>query len=293
MAEKLVSGVIDTHIHLTDNWKENGWLTGEGTSFQRNWTETDLTGEISKGKFNVDSAIFVECANLPQIEEARWALAKTEEPASMVVGVIAHIPCRSGADAVKKFLQDLKIDGKLPKGLKGGRQVFLGDPMPAADACLDPEFLAGLKALEEEGAGLMWEWCCKPEAIPHLTKVTAKFPDTTFVLDHLGHNGGGEDFATWSEAITELAKLPNIVAKPGAIEQWDVKDAGPFLDHALRAFGYDRVIAESNWMVSTAVGDTYDASFQKLWDSLKRLGATPEEIQKVFSENAKRVYKLS
>eukprot|EP00756_Hemistasia_phaeocysticola_P012533 Hpha_TRINITY_DN15206_c1_g1::TRINITY_DN15206_c1_g1_i1::g.64490::m.64490/K07046/K07046; L-fuconolactonase len=294
MPEALVSGVIDTHIHLSDNWKENGWLSGESGPFQRNWTEADLKADIARGKFNVDAAIFVECSNLPAIKEARWTLAMVDDPASMVIGVVAQVPCRSGGAAVRAFLGDLRGgDGKLHKGLKGGREVFLGRQMPPADACLDPVFLEGLGAMEEEGGGgLVWEWCCEPKALPNVVKVTAQFPRTTFVLDHMGHNNGGEDFASWSEAVSALAKLPNVVAKPGAIEQWGVKDAGPFLDHTLRSFGYDRVIAESNWMVGAAGGDPYDSNFQQLWDSLKRLGATEEEIQKVFSGNARRIYSL-
>ena len=55
-----------------------------------------------------------------------------------------------------------------------------------------------------------------------------------FILDHLGHNGGGDDFDTWAPALTALARASkNVYAKLGAIEQWDVPDPGRYLDHAL------------------------------------------------------------
>jgi len=114
----------------------------------------------------------------------------------------------------------------------------------------------------------------------------------TFILNHLGHNCGGEDFATWAPAITELAKRPNVLAKLGASEEWQVADPGPFLDHAIEAFGYDRVLYESNWFVNQAMGHTFDETFNLVEDSCKRLGASEEQTNMVFVANAKRAYRL-
>lgn len=98
--------------------------------------------------------------------------------------------CRENCLSWTEFLGQLKTpDGKLPSGLKGGRVVLLGNPMPAPTACLEEAYLAGLAALHSHG--LLWEWCCHPSAIPSISEVSAKFPDMTFVLDHLGHNSGG------------------------------------------------------------------------------------------------------
>jgi hypothetical protein len=77
---------------------------------------------------------------------------------------------------------------QLPAALRGGRVVLLGDPMPPPDACRAPAYLAGLGALSK--AGLLWEWCCVPAAIPYIAACCREFPDMTFVLDHLGHNNG-------------------------------------------------------------------------------------------------------
>ena len=117
----------------------------------------------------------------------------------------------------------------------------------------------------------------------------------TFILDHLGHNSGGDDFETWAPAIADLAKrCPNVYAKLGAIEQWDTREPGPgaYLDHAIREFGFDRVLAESNWFVSTAMGFDYDDTFGKVMDALRRAGATPAQVESVFEGNARRVYSI-
>ena len=80
----------------------------------------------------------------------------------MLAGLVAHIPAPDGADAVSAFLQPLRdASGALPSGLKGGRVVFLGkDP----EACLDPEFEAGLRVMASEG--LSWDFCCHSPALP-------------------------------------------------------------------------------------------------------------------------------
>ena len=83
-----------------------------------------------------------------------------------------------------------------------------------------------------------------------------------------------------------------MVAKLGAIEEWDVADAAPFLDHALKVFGADRVLAESNWFVSGAKGDAYDATFSKVAAACVRAGFTEAQTDAVFSGNARRVYSL-
>jgi len=92
-------------------------------------------------------------------------------------------------------------------------------------------------------AGLHWEFACQPCAIPSVSKVAQDFPEMKFVLNHLGHNAGifpsgrtqrcsldivfsylnddmlgGEDFGTWSVALSELSQHPNVVLKLGAIE---------------------------------------------------------------------------
>jgi len=268
------------------------WLTSESEPFQRDWTEADVCKLAAQSEhFVVKGYVFVECGNIPAVEEAKWTLAMASNSDSQVCAVVAHVPVPDGAEAVTAFLDALRDgSGALPLALKGGRVVLLGDPMPAPDACLAPTYLEGLAELQK--AGLLWEWCCLPEAIPSISKACQQFPEMLFVLDHLGHNDGGEDFDTWSVAITELSKHPNVVAKLGAGEQWMVADRGPFLDHAISAFGFERVMAESNWFVNTAMGDAYDKMFLCVKESCERLGATPEQIDMVFSGNARRVYSL-
>jgi len=113
-----------------------------------------------------------------------------------------------------------------------------------------------------------------------------------FVLDHLGHNTGGDDLESWKKALQIVAKCPNVVAKLGAIEEWEVSDPLPYLEFALNTFGYDRCMYESNWFVSAAMGDAYSKTYEYVCKALHNLEATSEEQEQVFCGTAVRVYQL-
>jgi predicted TIM-barrel fold metal-dependent hydrolase len=97
--------------------------------------------------------------------------------------------------------------------------------------------------------------------------------------------------------VYDIKALPHAVfflhQKLGAAEEWYVADRGQFLDHAIGVFGFERVLAESNWFVNNAKGEAYDLMFILIRQSCERLGATMEQISAVFSGNAARVYGLT
>ena len=60
-------------------------------------------------------------------------------PDSKIKAVVANIPVPDGGAAVKAFLDGLRsADGALPTGLKGGRVVLLGAPMPPVSEVAPP-----------------------------------------------------------------------------------------------------------------------------------------------------------
>ena len=112
-----------------------------------------------------------------------------------------------------------------------------------------------------------------------------------FVLDHIGLNEAGDDFARWAPMVEELARCENVIGvKLGAIEEWRVADPQPYLEWALRVFGFGRCMAEGNWFVSEALGARYMQSFVRVRAACLALKATDDEMRAVFSENARRIY---
>ena len=297
MESFLLEDVIDTHIHLSEHYSgglQNSWHPKEAGGFRRDWRLEDFRKSAGKGKFQVSRAIFVECFNEPALEEAKWVLGLMErEGAGTIAGVIAQICVQRGAEEVKSFLEQIAAAfGTVPKGLKGARYVFMAWENQADDACLDAKFLEGLAALQE--AGLIWEFCCQPRMAPYLPACIAKFPRMTFVIDHLAHNGNlGGEMHVWGPAIDALSKLPNVYMKMGAMEQWDVSCPGDYMDRAIAAFGFDRILYESNWFVNEAVGEEYDKTALVLYDACKRAGASHADLRKVFHDNACKVFRGS
>lgn len=309
--------VLDAHIHLCCQELSNAWADADLAASARHlhpeksitcrprahWSEAKFLAAAEEAetciegrRMRVPEAIFVECGNQPFLDEARWALSLAADESSRVAAVVAHVPVPEGAAAVAEFLSSLRdSSGKLPLGLKGGRVVLLGTPMPAPDSCLAKDYMEGLQVLGE--AGLHWEWCCHWEALQHIAVVCEKVPHMSFVLDHVGRNcGEPHDFQPWADAISSLARTcPNVVAKLGAIEEWGCLrgDPSPYLEHAIRSFGFHRVLFESNWFVSEACGFDYSRTLREVWTVCQGLGANEAELAAVFRGNAKRVYRLS
>lgn len=287
--------VIDSHIHLSRHYGgglKNEWLPEEGESFRRDWTEEDYLASIAKGSCKVKSAIFIECFNRPAVEEAKWVLKMIDDPKSVVVAMTAQIEVQKGAAAVKEFLDQLRdTDGKLPKGLKGARFVFPACENKAADCCMEPTFLEGLAELGK--SGLLWEFCVHPYMAQSVAHCVAKFPNITFVIDHLAHNGNeGGEMEKWGPAMDAIGACPNAYAKMGATEEWDVPNVGDCMDRAIAAFGFDRILYESNWFVCEAMGDSFDKTANLLLEACNRAGASEEDISKVFRGNAIKAYGL-
>jgi len=299
----ILLGVVDTHLHLQNGeltypWVDSGDLakyceriSGDYTKPASGlWSEVEFMKDMSSGRFQVSKGIFVECGH-SAMSEAKWALTLAESKESIVQGVVAHIDVSQGASQVQLFLAGLQNKSGLPSKLKGGRVVLLGDPRPRPEIILEAKYLEGLKELNK--AGLHWEWCCHPEALPNIAKVCASLPDMVFVLDHLGHNSGGDDLSSWKKNIAAVAaSSKNVFAKLGAIEEWGCKDPAPYLDHALRVFGFDRVLYEGNWFVSAGIGNPYARTAEHVYAACLRAKASVEQTKGVFTGNAMRVYRI-
>jgi len=70
------------------------------------------------------------------------------------------------------------------------------------------------------------------------------------------------------------------------------QDPGAVMDRAIAAFGFDRVLYESNWFVSEAMGDEYCRVGNLLKEACERAGATEEQMKNVFQGNAVKCYRL-
>lgn len=143
--------------------------------------------------------------------------------------------------------------------------------------------------------------------------IADRYPGLAIVLDHFGtpilggpYRGRKDDvFKEWSHDLTELARRPNVTLKLGALP---IRLAGsmvdrsrppsspeveaawrPWFDTAIRAFGANRCMFESNFPVHKNW-----CSYAVHWNACKRLaaGASMSERQTLFAGTADRVYRI-
>jgi L-fuconolactonase len=191
---------------------------------------------------------------------------------------------------VRYFLTELVALGP---AIKGVRRIVQDEPDP--EFCLQPDFVRGNQLLAE--FGLSSDLCCNYRQLGPNVELARRCPETSFIMDHIAKpNIRGGELEPWKRQMTELASLPNVTCKiSGAVTEadhahWTIEDITPFVVHALEAFGEDRVLFGSDWPVVTLASD-----YRRWYESLETITRDLSEAakRKLWSENAKRVYRLA
>ncbi|CAF1129132.1 unnamed protein product [Rotaria sordida] len=99
----------------------------------------------------------------------------------------------------------------------------------------------------------------------------------------------------WKAGMSALAQQPNVSCKLSGLamfqHNWTVESLRPFLEYALNVFGPDRCLFASNFPV-----DKLHATFGQLVEAYlqvaKEAGLSKQEIERVFHDNACRIYRL-
>jgi predicted TIM-barrel fold metal-dependent hydrolase len=311
--------ICDPHHHL---WDHPG----------RRYLLDELLADSGSGH-RVVATVFVECMSMYRADgpEAMRPVGETE----FVNGVAAM--SRSGgygstrvAAGIVSFADLTLGDGvgavldahiaasprfrgiRHAAGWDASEQVRNSHTNPPPGLFADGRFRRGFAELGRRG--LTFDaWLYHPQ-LPELTDLAQAFPETVIVLDHFGGPLGigpyqhrrEEVFAFWKDALRDLARCPNVVAKLGglvmpingfgfhrgerpATSAELVEATREFHLHAIDCFGPDRCMFESNFPVDRA-----SCSYQVLWNAFKRLSAgfAARERAALFHDTAARVYRL-
>ena len=238
--------------------------------------------------------------------------------ARVCAGIVGHADLRLG-DAVADVLEaHLASGGGRFRGVRHSAP-WDADPAVLGPLARTPEGLYRTSAFRAGFArlaplGLSFDaWVIEPQ-IDDVSDLAAAFPDTVIILDHVGTPLGigryvgrrEERFPIWRMAIQRLAERPNVHIKLGGLAMpFCGFEAGegeaplsarlaelwrPYVETCIEAFGAERCMFESNFPV-----DLYTCSYGTLWNAFKRLsaGAALQERAALFSETARRVYRLS
>ncbi|MEU6246823.1 amidohydrolase family protein [Glycomyces sp. NPDC047010] len=275
--------VIDAHHHV---WTADyPWLASrpEFAPIRRDYGVADLRANLKAA--GVDRTVLVEAAWGHPSETVEFLhLAGAVEEVAGVVGY-ADLTDPGLANTLLRY-------GNHPRArfLVGVRDQV--QDRPEADFLAKPEVIQALKTVAQHVP--TFDLVVRVDQLPAAAEAAAAVPDLRFVLDHLGKpqvRDGDAGLRAWREAVTPLAKRPNVSAKLSGLvteadwHRWKPADLRPFVQTALELFGPDRLMFGSDWPVCELA-----ATYTRVKDALiEVLGRTDPDV---FGGTAAKVYQL-
>jgi L-fuconolactonase len=279
--------IIDSHVHIWDTARfPIPWLENLPPLNKRIWIDDYFA---ATGNLNVEGFVYMQVEVAPPyaLIEAQ-TIAALAEVDPRVLAIVPWAPLEEG-EKVRIFLEQMVAIS--PK-IKSIRRIVQGEADP--EFCLQPGFIRGNQILPEYG--LTSEICCYSNQLAANIELVRQCPGTEFILNHIAKpNIRGKEFEPWASQMTELAGLGNVVCKiSGAtteadIENWTIDDVRPYVEHALNAFGEDKVLFGSDWPVVTQA-----ASYPRWVETVQEITKdfTNEQKNKLWKDNAVRFYRL-
>ena len=276
--------IIDAHHHLWDKSRFNySWLA-QVPDIDRNFLIADYEESI-RGT-GVVKSVFVQADVDPQfaLQETRWVLSLAEA-ATPIEGVVAWAPVED--PALDDYLEKV---GEHPQ-LKGFRRLIQTED---SDFCTRPEFVAGVRRLA--ALGYSFDLCIYHPQLTAAIELVRQVPEMSFVLDHVGKPDiAAGTIQPWKEQLLELAAMPNTCCKISGMvteadpKNWTAQTLRPYIDSAIEAFGFERVMFGSDWPVCL-LGASYSQWLETVFAAVE--GASEAEREHLFCATAARFYRL-
>jgi L-fuconolactonase len=277
--------IIDAHHHFWDTTQHDyPWMTDELAPIRRPFAPADLSPHLSAT--GVVGTVLVQTRS--DLDETREFLSIAAANA-FVRGVVGWVDLTD--PGVAEVLTELR------SGPGGQKLVAIRHQVhdePSADWLLRADVRRGLSAVA--ASGLAYDLLVRTREMPAATAVVREMPSARFVLDHLAKPPFvSGDLSAWSDALRELARCDNVVAKLSGLvteadwRTWTTATLQPAADVALESFGPSRLMFGSDWPVSTLA-----ASYEQVVATAQALTAalSDDERNEVFDETATSVYSL-
>ena len=235
----------------------------------------------------------------------------------VAAGIIGGTDLRQG-DAVREVLEaHLAV---APNRFKGIRQHALWDADPtifgdmfdhAAHLYLEDAFRDGFRHLAP--LGLSFDALVLAPQLADVAALARSFPETSIVLNHLGHPLGigahagklEEEYPAWQKDMNDIASCQNVTVKMGGLGSFAsgsptfradppassevlAAEWRPYAEHTVELFGADRVMFETN------VPTDGSGPFNTVCNAYKRIvaGCSEDERRQIFAGTAASVYRL-
>ncbi len=275
-------GIVDSHQHFTDVVRfQYYWMKAVPEVLHRSFGPQAVREEMEKA--GVACSVAVQAH--PSEAESLY-LVELSRGFPFVRGVVASIDLTD--PSIEKALKGY---GKLP-AVRAVRHQQAEDQ--EAQWFLRPEVMRGFAAVEK--SGLCYDFLCRAHQLHTAAKVARSFPGLKIVLEHAGKPAvKSGQFAAWAAAFDPLEAAPNVCCKLSELitqadwSSWSRADVEPYVSHAVRVLGYERVMWGSGWpicLLACSYGETLTTTLESLLD------ATSGELRLLFRENAIRWYGL-
>lgn len=280
--------IIDTHVHLWNPTRFHMPWLDEIPVLKRPYGLEQYQEQTMR--LSIEAMICVEVNVLPEetLLEARW-LSQQAHADTRIQGIVAAAPVGESA-SLRSYVETLlRIDARI----KGVRRNIQGETMPGF--CLQPAFVQDIQMLSEYD--LSFDLCLIHPQLPDVIELVCQCPNTRFVLDHIGKPDiRNHVLDPWREHIQALATFPNVACKISGMvteadhQRWTAEDIAPYLQHILTTFGEERVMFGGDWPVLLLA-----SSYHRWIETVNTLTfhLTSSAQHKLWSENARRIYRLS
>ena len=294
--------IVDAHQHFWDlSLGKHPWLRdeppppfryGDTRPLRRSYLPADYRTDA--GAYRVVGSVYVETEWDPTdpIGETRWVqgLAAREGLPSAVVAQawldrddVEDVLARQAACPLVRGIRHKPAAAPSPDSVVPGAPGSMGDP----------RWRAGFARLARHGLSfdLQAPWWHLQEA----AMLARDFPDTQIVLNHTGlpADRSAEGLRGWREAMATLAARPNVAVKISGLgvpgQSWTAESNREVVLRTLDLFGVDRAMFASNFPVDGLV-----ARLETIYDGFRTIvrDLTATDQQKLFGENAVRIYRL-
>ena len=274
---------LDAHQHF---WQYDAtayaWIGPQMQILKNNFLPADLQPLLTAMHF--DGCVAVQARQ--SLEETEWLLALAAQ-APFVKAVVGWVDLCSGhlPAQLKTFSRH--------HAFAGVRHVLQDEPDDRF--MLREDFRRGIAQLRR--FDLTYDLLLHPRHLPMAVELVQQFPEQPFVLDHLAKPDiAGQQFSPWRKDLQALANLPNVYCKLSGMvtearwEQWTAADFEPYMEIALGAFGWNRLMIGSDWPVCNLSG-SYERVMRLVMDFIGKLSS--EAQQAILGDNCARFYRIS
>lgn len=277
---------IDAHHHLWHPARSDYDWMPDNDVLQQPYLPADLAPQLSAA--GIDGTVLLQAA--ASIEETEYMLGLADAT-PWIKGVVGWIDFDD-----RIHLAHLRRLARHPQ--------FIG-VRPMIQEIEDTEWMLGhgvqwaYKALVD--LDLSFDVLGLPEHIAPTIELAQKHPDLRIVCDHLmrpriaAHQSGEDVFSDWAHGISALAEETHVFMKLSSLvteasDGWSLDTVRPFTDHAITAFGPERVMWGSDWPVSRLTAE-YAQSHALACDLIAHLSEPDQSA--ILGETAARFYKLT